>query len=272
MEQRIETVDITPQLARKWLETNHDNRNLRPIKITQYARDMAAGRWQFTGEAIKFDSKGELIDGQNRLHAVIKADVTISMLVIGGLDRSTQTVMDSGAARNVRDALAFRGYASTKTVAAVANAHLAWTTGRYPHCMVQLGGADRPSTSELLEYVELNPVIVDASRRAEAMYNRGFRVPQGAIGAAWIELMKVDADDCFTYFERIATLETTGEGDPISTLIRRVNDMRVRQTKFYPSTALFMIFRSWNAVRAGERLQKLQFGSLGSFVAIPAPK
>ena len=62
----------------------------------QYAADMKAGRWQLNGEAIKFDKNGHLLNGQHRLHAVVRADTTIQMLVISGLDPETRTTMDSG--------------------------------------------------------------------------------------------------------------------------------------------------------------------------------
>jgi len=31
--------------------------------------------WRMTGEAVKFDKDGVLLDGQNRAHAVIRVDV-----------------------------------------------------------------------------------------------------------------------------------------------------------------------------------------------------
>ena len=46
---------VTPDTAERWLSKNHNNRNVKRAVVNAYARDMAAGRWQITGEAIKFD-------------------------------------------------------------------------------------------------------------------------------------------------------------------------------------------------------------------------
>lgn len=87
---------VTPELAKTWLGTTEKNRTFRKSRVAQYAADMKAGRWQLNGEAIKFDKNGHLLNGQHRLHAVVRADTTVPMLVISGLDPETRTTMDSG--------------------------------------------------------------------------------------------------------------------------------------------------------------------------------
>ena len=63
-------VYVTPDMAKRWLSKNTGNRPVKKAKVAQYARDMTEGRWEITGEAVKFAQSGRLIDGQNRLHAV----------------------------------------------------------------------------------------------------------------------------------------------------------------------------------------------------------
>ncbi len=84
---KYERTIVTPALARKWLELNAENNRLpRPRKIQAYARDMASGNWNSdSGETIKFDKNGILVDGQNRLQAVLLADMSIAMDVVTGL-------------------------------------------------------------------------------------------------------------------------------------------------------------------------------------------
>ncbi len=97
-------VNVTPPLAEMYLERNGRNRNIRPDVVSNYARDMSAHRWQITGEAIKLDADGNLLDGQHRLRAVIKSGETVTMLVIEGLPPEAQRVMDSGKPRTAGDA------------------------------------------------------------------------------------------------------------------------------------------------------------------------
>lgn len=90
---------ITPELAKKYLESNTDNiRNLSPITVRQYALDMATGRWQDNAEPIAFYEGGVLFNGQHRLAAIVKSGVSLWMTVARNVDRSV-TIVDNGRAR-----------------------------------------------------------------------------------------------------------------------------------------------------------------------------
>lgn len=94
---------ITPMLAEKYLERNVNNyRSLNRRKVHMYARDMANNEWQENGEAIKFNVRGELVDGQHRLHAVIESGARVNMMVIRGVAEDV-TIYDCGKNRSMRD-------------------------------------------------------------------------------------------------------------------------------------------------------------------------
>lgn len=94
---------ITPELASKYLEANKANRRIRAHKVEMYARDMTAGRWQLNGQGISFSSSGMLLDGQHRLHAIVKSGVSVQMNVVRGLDRTAGATMDIGITRTDLD-------------------------------------------------------------------------------------------------------------------------------------------------------------------------
>src|SRR4051812_45826471 len=98
---RYERVLVTPAKAVKWLGLNSPvNRSKKASKIGGYAADMQAGRWNSnTGETIKFDTSGTLIDGQNRLEAVVLANVPVEFDVAYDVPSEAMIVIDSGAAR-----------------------------------------------------------------------------------------------------------------------------------------------------------------------------
>ncbi len=101
MEAKVEL--ITPSVARRYMAHNTNNyRKINMHKVGIYARDMMNGNWQENGEAIKFNNKGELVDGQHRLEAIIKSDCAIKSLVITGVDNSV-TIYDSGKNRSMRE-------------------------------------------------------------------------------------------------------------------------------------------------------------------------
>jgi hypothetical protein len=97
--------DVTPELATQWLATNQQNRQPKLNRVSVYATAMREGRWRLTHQGIGFDRSGNLIDGQNRLMAVIEAGVMVRMQVTHGLMREDMMAVDMGAPRSAGDSL-----------------------------------------------------------------------------------------------------------------------------------------------------------------------
>ena len=112
---RSQWMDITPALAKQWLENNFVNRPVKQDVVLAYARDMANGTWVPTHQGVAFNDKDELIDGQHRLMAIVKSGCTIRMMVtfglqsvIAGKEMTTMDCVDRGAPRSVADQLAIQ--------------------------------------------------------------------------------------------------------------------------------------------------------------------
>jgi len=113
---------------------------------------MANGRWLQNGETIKFDESGKLLDGQKRLHAVIKADVRIPFLVVRGLKSESQATMDIGQIRTVGNQLKIMGIGNCDAMAG-AGVSL-W---RYENHPDKVWGSNlRPSKPEQIDFVQQN--------------------------------------------------------------------------------------------------------------------
>lgn len=117
MQINVET--ITPADAKRYLLSNRGNRNIRQRHVENLARDMATGAWVTNGDAIRFNCDGQLLDGQHRLSAIIKADRAIESVVIRGLDKTARLTMDAGAKRHAGDQLQFFGVKNAAKVASV---------------------------------------------------------------------------------------------------------------------------------------------------------
>ena len=105
-------MDVTPEKAADWLKNNFRNRKLSAAAIVAYARDMLAGAWVATHQGVAFNDRDELIDGQHRLHAIVRSGVTVRMMVTFGLpatipgrEMTTMDAVDRGATRTVGDQL-----------------------------------------------------------------------------------------------------------------------------------------------------------------------
>jgi hypothetical protein len=124
----VEWEEITPAIAKDYLARNVTNRNLRESTVKAYERDMRAGNWIPTHQGIAFNDAGELIDGQHRLSAIVRAEVTVRLLVTRGIPRKaaglhTMDAVDRGANRSVADQLRVQhGYSNPNLAAAAATA------------------------------------------------------------------------------------------------------------------------------------------------------
>ena len=116
---------VTPELAAEILskleksqtEGTFRQRNARDRAIHRYAQDMKAGKWILTHQGIAFDDKERLIDGQNRLWAVVRSKVTVLMTVTTGVPHNgkltAMDVIDIGSPRTVAQAFQVsHGYGS----------------------------------------------------------------------------------------------------------------------------------------------------------------
>jgi hypothetical protein len=119
---KIELRTITPAIASKMLEKNTKNRRVNDARVKQYCHDMANGTWELSPTPISFDSKGELLDGQHRLLAIVMSKTTVRMFV--AYDVPGDAVFDQGLPRSSADSLYLRGkidkiYSNTQVFAVV---------------------------------------------------------------------------------------------------------------------------------------------------------
>ena len=77
----IYSVEITPELAKKWLRRNYFNRHLRKDVVREYARCMKKGLWGESESCLTISQNGMLLNGQHRLAAVVMSGVTIKSWV-----------------------------------------------------------------------------------------------------------------------------------------------------------------------------------------------
>ena len=251
----VTLVDVTPEVATRWLEANTHNRRLSPDLVSQYARDMATGHWTFTGDPIKFAHDGTVLDGQHRLHAVVRAEKTVRLLVVNDLAVEAQKDMDKGRKRQVADTLRLDGVKNSNLVAAAARVAMLVEMDRQPTTRTSKGTSF--SHNEVLDFIEAHPGLHDAA--AAAMhYQPKIDLRPAVIACAWWYCSRVSSVATEEFFESIATLATTGKGDPRAALIQRLASARRNSEQLSAHTQLSMVLRVWNAWRKGQQMGRVQ--------------
>lgn len=98
---KTEIIKITPFIAEGWLKKNTNNiRAVDHRKVDAYAGMMSRNAWPTTHQGIAFDEYGQLVDGQHRLHAIMKSGKSIFSLVSFDVQSDAVTVIDRGLRRN----------------------------------------------------------------------------------------------------------------------------------------------------------------------------
>lgn len=264
----VEYLDVTPELAEEWLGKNTKNRRTKQAKIGQFVRSMERGEWRMTGEAIKFDVFGNLLDGQNRLTALIESGKTIRFCVMRGLLPEAQDVMDTGAARTVGDQLTIHGHTNATTLGAAASILVLWSTGRINEATARNKSA---SHAEVIEFVRAHPLLADATAEANR-YKNIIKCRPAAVAACYYLMVELDADDASEFLHRVADGANLPIGSPILALRNKLQALADENTRVPLPVYCSLILRAWNAWRAGTEMSKLPAFSRNGVIPVPVPK
>lgn len=248
-----EIVRMDAAMAERYLALNNHNSPLNERIVIQYAADMEEGRWQFNGEAVKISADGVLLDGQHRLKALsLTKGVFIEILVIRGLPATSQTTMDQGRKRSAADQLTLAGIAATTNVAAAVRVLLTWERG--------LLFSDRKmaiSTTEIVEWGQGNPVMLDHIRRASAYVRVKARSGvTAAVYARIADIHGVDVADSF--FQGLLHGLNLDEGSPILPLRNRLDRLRDEGLKVSDRDMIGYFVATFNYWITGRTVARLQ--------------
>ncbi|WP_066212917.1 hypothetical protein [Arthrobacter woluwensis] len=262
----VEFVLVTAEIAELWLEQNLENRAVSPERVASYALDMTANNWKFTGDPIKFDWDGRLIDGQHRLLAIIRSGCTVRMLIAKGINPTAQTVIDTGKKRTSSHALQMVGYRQAPTiVAAAARIGLTEEAGKLLNAKSTLL---LPTHSEVIGWVEQNTEIEQWAQLSQK-YHRAIAVAPSPLAYAMYTIIRLNGAEGIRFFDDLYAMKTEGEGDPKATLLKRLRQAVATKERISAAQVIFAIYRSWNAVKVGEELKLIKFANGANPSEIP---
>lgn len=251
-------IRVTPRKAKEWLDGDdktrskdkRNNRSLSSHMVDRYAGDMKAGRWQLNGESVVFNGSA-LLDGQHRLHAVVKADVPVDMVIVRGIDHSAFKTIDSGAARTMGHVLQIHGHDYAFELAAALSMLFAHGRGN------PFGGfgSQRPTKLELESLLERNKGLPGSVEFAAQR-----RTPLAVVSlVAFCHYVfsKIDKDAAEKFINDLCTGDGVRASSPVGILRDRLVEESAGGRRLDRRLVVYLIFRAWNATRTGEKLQRL---------------
>jgi hypothetical protein len=268
---RVETVDVTPEQARAWLDAASEQiRQRHPTanRVSAYAHAMERGQWRVTHQAIAIADDGVLIDGQHRLLAVIRSHMpAVRMSVAFDVPRDTFDTIDSGLTRSTASVLHIGGIADANVTAAAARLTLVYGeiagSRRLPSAEVR----QLFTTRDVIDFVTgergeiMRQVIPKARAIAAALGRNGMRSWMTSGLTLILESQPGDGlfDDFVERFESGAGLSV---GAPLLTLRRWL-----LSESGYPATTnayrgaigAAALIKTWNAWTDGVELRQIRF-------------
>jgi hypothetical protein len=253
---------ITPQEAVNWLNTkNSKNRPVSENAVAKYAQEMKSGRWVDNGQAIIFGKSGNLLNGQHRLMACVRANKSFDATVTYGVDDEAFDTIDDCNTRSMADVLHIKGEASSGLLSAGLRFLWLYVRGEIEHKDLRKG---QICTKPLLELtLERNPKIRSSVKFYSMLKQRpgGLLITAGmAIGLHYLFSL-VDEKKADEFFTRLQSgLELTAD-DPIYILrARLIAGQKEASTKLTQSAVYYYTVTSWNAYVNDTYVKRLVYG------------
>ncbi len=253
---------ITPETAKQWLEQNVRNRPLSDDIVIGYALDMLEERWEYNGDAIRFDSAGCLIDGQHRLKACIEAGVSFESDVIFGLPPKVMRTIDIHRPRTAGHIAQIEGAQNAACACAVA----AMIILHKRHGIQHMNDPRcQPTKTQIVDAASTLPNLEPAVAQARLL-GRKIAAPR-IIGFCYYVFAAQSPTLAERFFDELAHGINMQQDNPVYHLRERLLTDRRAKAKLPQFEIIALFFKSWLFYRENRPLRKLFWKSDG-----PAPE
>jgi hypothetical protein len=250
---------ITPDLASQMLQNNIKNRNVKQPVVDRYAKDIIEGRWkEDTAEMIKISKTGIVLDGQHRLHAIIKANKGINLHLATDLEDSIFDVLDTGSVRSAGDVFTISQIKCGFKIAAIISAYEVLKIGSLHGTSVQK--QNKKTNSELLAIYLENPNFWDeVSKKSTSWYDHfGMILSTSTIGSFYAYMYENRPDLAADFFDQL----TGKKNITNATIFVLRNKLFKDKLSTYKLTSQYknaLIIKTWNAFVTNREIKILKF-------------
>jgi hypothetical protein len=275
VEQRMVCLEITPEMAARWLSRNSKNRRLNPLAINRIAQEIQVGLFrERTGSTIIIDSDGNLQDGQHRLAAIVKTGISLRLWVLFGADPDDFQVIDTGGAGRRSDGqiLTMNGVANANGLRAAAHSYL-----RMRDYQNELWTGSMIAPAIVREFVLVNQTDLSSAFSAGKRVEHSTGLPRSQFGAVAFAVSK-----CSTFTTRLwdEWVNQLCEGimlpaDSTALLLDRwsTNNRAAYSSPLAQQRVISVISKAWNlhAEGRGAKLLSWKPSELPMPLPVPSP-
>lgn len=245
---RAEYMLVTPEMAQKWLDANIEcNRNVSESVVQNYFDAINRGDWnERNGETIKFDTTGNMFDGQHRLWAVVNSKKPLWFLVAFNCAPDSFKSVDSGKPRKGGDILSIIGTHNCNVTAGALT--LLW---RYQNGTI--GGSHKITNAVVARMLEDHPQMPNSVSFAISNRGpRGFLAPSIVAFIHYMAKRKSGSTKADAFIKGVILGEPCEFDSAIRVLRHRLIDNVASKAKIPRNDLLAMCIKAWNAYIAKE--------------------
>lgn len=214
---RASLVTVTPDGAKYLLKNNTWNRAPSPVTVNKFVRDMKEGRWVFNGSALVLSEKGRLLDGQQRLMAIVEAGTPQDFVLVEGVNEAAFATIDNSPSRGFVYVL--RGMEVPYYNSAAAAVNILCRVSRQKNEKNYL-----PSSSEMLEFFRTHEEGLRKAAREQGSDESGLS-PGVATALRYVTDIE-NPKKAAEFFRKLSGLGEFHEGDPVLALQRALTKNR----------------------------------------------
>ena len=250
---------VTPDMARVLLVKNKVNRKPSEVNVNFLAKQMLEGNFKKTGQTIQISKSGNLLDGQHRLLAIIKSNITVELNFCDGLDDEIFDVIDTGKSRTTADIFSVQGYKNPGELSSAITNLLQIKAGSR--------NVQKVSNSKNLDFVKDNPELPEIVNLCHKE-NRKFKsLSTGAIAAIYYTFSKLHHEDAETFFDKYYSGVGMENSDVVLMLRNKLMQDAVNKRKYTSEQKVALVIAAWNIMRKGKVVKRLDLPESG----IPKP-
>jgi len=264
-------ISISPEQAAKMLEKNTHNRGVKKGLVNLYALEINQGYWKFNGVPIVLAKNGQIIDGQHRLLAIIKAGISIQTLVVVGVDYDAFKTIDTGSNRTGKDVLTIHGVEVKKAgyLAPLIKRIWAQSKEQATAFSLQHAGMSRfgreygrrtMNNQMIVEYYQNHKEVLDSVYGYCAPFlQKATNIMQFSLFLlVFYTFRKINIVDAELFVKKLATGADLSDNDSIYHLREKLISYKNSETE--KITALhfqILVTKAWNAFRKRTPIQRL---------------
>jgi hypothetical protein len=250
---------ITPTIAKQYLEANVFNRRVKAPVVYRYANDMANGKWkEDTAELIKVSKTGVILDGQHRLMAIIKANVSLYLHFAIGLEDTVFDVLDTGSTRNATDTFKVKNIKHENSIPAIISMYNLLNNGHKPNTHKV-----RNTNADLLNQYFLDENFwQNVARQSHNWYLSFAKIlPPSFIGGFYALFVNINKDKADEFMKQL----TTGvaiENEVVNMLRNKLMQDKMSPRKMPSTLKMALIIKAWNVFVKNQTIKMLKFDTI----------